>query len=86
VSTGAPIAGAALTVTGNPIKELQTDLSDIGYFVPADGQFGPKTQWAIQMFQRHFFAGSRRGVLTDAQRKKPEVDRVTAEFIKSVRP
>jgi len=86
VPTGAPIAGAALTVTGNPIKELQTDLSDIGYFVPADGQFGPKTQWAIQMFQRHFFAGSRRGVLTDAQRKKPEVDRVTAEFIKSVRP
>src|SRR5262245_2452885 len=72
------------TVIGNPIQELQTDLRDIGYTVNVNGKFDDKTAFAVQAFQRHFFAGSRRGLVAEKNFKK--VDRVTAEFIKAVRP
>jgi N-acetylmuramoyl-L-alanine amidase len=72
------------TVIGNPIKELQTDLRDIGYTVDANGLFDDRTQFAVRAFQQHFFAGSRRALVADKARGK--VDRVTAEFIKAVRP
>ena len=72
------------TIAGAPIRELQTDLGEIGYFAPVDGDFSAKTEFAVSRFQKHFFSGSRRGLIADAQRGR--VDHVTAKFIKSVRP
>jgi N-acetyl-anhydromuramyl-L-alanine amidase AmpD len=72
------------TVSGNPIGELQTDLRDIGYLVPLDGNFDARTEFAVMIFQKHFFSGSRRSLINAGERGK--VDRVTAEFIKRVRP
>jgi N-acetylmuramoyl-L-alanine amidase len=70
------------TLAGNPIRELQEDLHDIGYAVNVDGQFTLRTQRAVEMFQQHFFAGSRRASIQDAERKK--VGLTTAEMIKRV--
>ena len=78
-----PAKPAPPTVTGAPIAELQTDLRDIGYFVAVDGQYGERTRWAVEMFQQHFFAGSRRSLINNKDRQK--VNQVTAEFIKQVR-
>jgi Putative peptidoglycan binding domain len=72
------------TVIGNPILELQTDLRDIGYFAPLDGSFDARTGFAVMMFQKHFFSGSRRNLINAGDRGT--VDRVTADFIKRVRP
>ena len=83
-AAGAPPAQpAAPTVTGAPITELQTDLRDIGYVVPVDGHYGYETRVAVKMFQQHFFAGSRRGLVHE--RDGRTVNLVTAEFIKRVR-
>ena len=71
------------TVTGAPIAELQADLRDIGYLVDVNGHYNMQTLRAVQMFQQHFFAGSRRSLLDENDRKK--VNQVTAEFIKQVR-
>ena len=81
-----PVAGAdpSNTVSGDPVRELQTDLRDIGYFAPLDGNFDARTEFAVMMFQKHFFSGSRRNLIKDSERGK--VGRVTAEFIKRVRP
>lgn len=79
----APAPPAPATVTGAPITELQTDLRDIGYVVPVDGHYGYETRVAVKMFQQHFFAGSRRGLIQD--RDGRSVNQVTAEFIKRVR-
>lgn len=68
------------TMIGNPVRELQDDLTTIGYFVGTpDGDFGNKTKGAVQMLQEHFFAG-RRG------HKSPDgrVDDQTAQLIKRV--
>ena len=47
-------------IVGDPIRELQTDLLTIGYATGgADGDFGEKTQRAVEMLQEHFFAGGR---------------------------
>jgi N-acetyl-anhydromuramyl-L-alanine amidase AmpD len=78
-----PATPAPPTVTGAPIAELQTDLRDIGYLVDVNGHYNVQTLRAVQMFQQHFFAGSRRNLLNDNDRKK--VNQVTAEFIKQVR-
>jgi N-acetyl-anhydromuramyl-L-alanine amidase AmpD len=78
-----PAKPAPPTVTGAPIAELQTDLRDIGYLVEVNGHYNMQTLRAVQMFQQHFFAGSRRNLLNDNDRKK--VNQVTAEFIKQVR-
>ena len=48
-----------------------------------NGHYNMQTLRAVQMFQQHFFAGSRRNLLNDNDRKK--VNQVTAEFIKQVR-
>ncbi|MFZ0602848.1 MAG: N-acetylmuramoyl-L-alanine amidase [Roseiarcus sp.] len=81
---GAPPAKPAPpTVSGTPITELQTDLRDIGYIVPVHGHYEHKTRVAIQMFQHHFFAGSRRSLVH--AKEGLEVNQVTAEFIKRVR-
>jgi N-acetyl-anhydromuramyl-L-alanine amidase AmpD len=83
-AAGAPPAQPAPpTVTGAPIAELQTDLRDIGYAVDVNGHYNMQTLRAVQMFQQHFFAGSRRSLINDNDRKK--VNQVTAEFIKQVR-
>ena len=83
-AAGAPPAQPApATVTGAPITELQTDLRDIGYVVPVDGHYGYETRVAVKMFQQHFFAGSRRGLIHE--RDGRTVNQVTAEFIKRVR-
>jgi N-acetyl-anhydromuramyl-L-alanine amidase AmpD len=81
---GAPPAQPAPpTVTGAPIAELQTDLRDIGYLVEVNGHYNVQTLRAVQMFQQHFFAGTRRSLIQENDRKK--VNQVTAEFIKQVR-
>jgi N-acetyl-anhydromuramyl-L-alanine amidase AmpD len=81
---GSPAPDGPPTVTGNPIQELQTDLRDIGYSVDVNGVYDPKTVQAVFMFQKHFFAGSRRGLRkTD---RDAQVGRATAEMIKRVRP
>jgi N-acetyl-anhydromuramyl-L-alanine amidase AmpD len=82
--TGAVTGASPTTVIGNPIKELQTDLRDIGYTVDVNGLFDEKTLFAVTVFQKHFFSGTRRALVADNIRGK--VDRVTAEFIKAVRP
>lgn len=78
-----PPKPAPPTVTGAPIAELQTDLRDIGYSVAVDGHYNMRTLRAVQMFQQHFFAGSRRNLIDEKDRRK--VNQVTAEFIKQVR-
>ena len=73
--------GAAVRtgVSGAPVHEIQEDLRDIGYSVGTpDGDYGEKTQWAVQMFQEHFFAGGRGGT------PNGQVDLNTAAMIKSV--
>jgi N-acetyl-anhydromuramyl-L-alanine amidase AmpD len=68
------------TITGNPIRELQNDLTRIGYFVGTpDGDFGNKTKGAVQMLQEHFFAGGRGHKSPDGR-----VDVQTAHLIKGV--
>jgi len=59
----AQAGGPSNAVTGNPILELQTDLRDIGYFAPLDGNFDAPTEFAVMMFQKHFFSGSRRTLI-----------------------
>lgn len=67
-------------VSGNPVQEIQQDLSDIGYSLGRpDGDFGQMTRWAVQMFQEHFFAGGR-GAAANGR-----VDLDTATMIKRVR-
>src|ERR1041384_4191934 len=40
---------------GNPVIELQNDLTSIGYYLGnPDGDFGAKTHYAVYMFQEHF--------------------------------
>ena len=67
-------------MTGNPIRELQDDLTHIGYFVGTpDGDFGGKTRGAVKMMQEHFFAGGRGHKSPDGR-----VDFQTAQLIKGV--
>lgn len=70
----------AATFTGDPVRELQDDLTTIGYHLGTpDGDFGDKTRAAVQMFQEHFFAGARGHKAPDGR-----VDWDTAVWIKSV--
>jgi N-acetylmuramoyl-L-alanine amidase len=75
-------AGTIQTVTGTPIRELQTDLRDIGYSVDVDGNYTQKTEAAVKMFQQHFFSGPRRAEIKDGERGK--VGATTAEWIKRI--
>ncbi len=69
----------------NIIKELKADLRAIGYFCPDTGTFDKVTAWTVMMFQDHFFnAGSPHP--NPAKFKRGEVDIVTAQRIKEVRP
>ncbi|HUQ93393.1 MAG TPA: N-acetylmuramoyl-L-alanine amidase [Bryobacteraceae bacterium] len=68
------------TIVGNPVRELQDDLTEIGYHLGTpDGDFGDKTRAAVQMFQEHFFAGGRGHKSPDGK-----VDNITAQMIKGV--
>jgi N-acetylmuramoyl-L-alanine amidase len=70
------------TFTGRPVQEVQEDLKAIGYSIGTpDGDFGARTDGAVQMFQEHFFGGTRKGGRLDGR-----VDKATAEMIKRVRP
>ena len=75
------------TVIGAPIQELQTDLRDIGYAVKVNGNFDALTRHAVEMFQKHFFAGSRRALVPEgrAAGARGKVDQITAQYIKRVR-
>jgi N-acetyl-anhydromuramyl-L-alanine amidase AmpD len=67
-------------VSGTPVRELQDDLTAIGYFVGTpDGGYGHKTTQAISILQEHFFAGGR-----GAPAKLGNVDILTAQLIKSI--
>ncbi len=78
-----PGAGAIQAITGLPIRELQTDLRDIGYSVDINGQYDTKTEAAVRMFQQHFFSGRRRAEINQTERGKVGV--TTAEWIKRIR-
>jgi N-acetylmuramoyl-L-alanine amidase len=68
------------TFAGNPVRELQDDLTAIGYHLGnPDGDYGDKTRAAVQMFQEHFFAGDRWPKSPDGR-----VDLETAVIIKGV--
>ena len=68
------------TVTGTPIRELQQDLTDIGYSLGTpDGHFLLQTERAVLTIQEHFFAGGR------GPNPTGRVDFQTAALIKSVR-
>lgn len=48
------VCGAALqrNDSGDAVKELQRNLSSAGYYVEADGNYGPATESAVRRFQR----------------------------------
>lgn len=65
---------------GNPVQELQEDLSAIGYSIGTpDGDFGGMSHSAVLAFQEHFFAGGRGHKAPDGR-----VDSATAALIKNV--
>lgn len=73
-------AKRAATYTGNPVRELQDDLTAIGYTVGTpDGDYGHKTHGAVKVFQEHHFSGGRGHKAPDGQ-----ADPQTADLIKSV--
>lgn len=80
------------TVLVDVIRELQGDLSTIGYAVDINGTYDPKTVKAVRMFQHHFFSASRRAdlhggrtfVAADYRRKLGRVNLATATMIKRV--
>lgn len=78
---GKHVTGTALTgITGKPVRELQSDLTSIGYFLGTpDGGYGQKTMRAVAMFQEHFYAGGR-----GTPARSGQVDLQTARLIKSV--
>ena len=68
------------TFAGAPVRELQDDLTAIGYSLgQPDGDYTEKTRGAVQMFQEHFFAGGRGTKAPDGR-----VDLDTAVIIKAV--
>jgi N-acetyl-anhydromuramyl-L-alanine amidase AmpD len=74
------------SLTGTPVRELQEDLEHIGYSVrPASGTMGTfdlHTERAVDRFQRHFFAGTRKIFRAG---RIGRVDALTANWIKTVR-
>lgn len=64
---------------GTPIKDLQQDISDIGYSLHVNGVYDQYTEFGVRAFQRHFFSGSR------LQTADGRVDRATAQMIKNVK-
>ncbi len=63
-------------ISGTPIRDVQTQLDGIGYSVgDVNGIFDDKLQYAVQMFQEHFFAGGRGGA------PNGHVDAATAGFL-----
>ena len=56
--------GEILDDVSGAVRELQTNLRQIGYFCPPDGDYGIITARALQMFQQHILSGSRK---TDPQ-------------------
>lgn len=72
-------AAARSGIRGNPVDELQRDLQGIGYYCPADGDYGRTTAATVRSFQEHFFSGPNR-----VRVPMGEVDALTAQVIKSV--
>jgi N-acetyl-anhydromuramyl-L-alanine amidase AmpD len=71
---------------GTPVRELQEDLKHIGYSLKMSpavlGTFDFSCEQAVDRFQRHFFAGARKGLRAGRMKR---VDAVTADWIKRVR-
>jgi N-acetylmuramoyl-L-alanine amidase len=62
-----------------PVKELQDDLTGIGYSLGSpDGEYDGETEAAVKIFQEHFFAGG------GGRSPDGRVDAETARLIKSV--
>jgi len=77
--------GKTLSDVKGAIRELQKDLSEVGYFCPVDGAYGEQTQMAVMIFQRHIFSGSRRtGHPDNFTSGDGRCDLATAEHIKKV--
>ena len=77
-----PPPPAKVTITGNPIAELQQDLLSIGYAITeTSGEFGDNTMYWVNRFQKHFNSGRRTHFARNGS-----VDRQTAELIKRVKP
>ncbi len=70
---------------GPAVLELQNDLAAVGYFCPADGDFGKTTHWALKVFQEHIWSGSRlRGDDGPWNSGDGRLDRQTALMLKRV--
>jgi len=65
-------------IRGQPVRDLQQDLSYIGYSLRVNGGFDSCTAGAVDRFKRHFFSGSRGGMTGGT------INRETAEMIKNV--
>jgi|GEM_PF-2130362 len=72
--------------TGTPVRSIQEDLEHIGYSTRraggALGVFDLHTERAVDRFQRHFFAGRRKGLRAG---RLGRVDILTAAWLKAVR-
>jgi N-acetylmuramoyl-L-alanine amidase len=62
-----PMVGSELTRgdKGNPVIRLQTSLSNWGYGLRLDGDYGEKTEKCVIAFQRHYRPFGINGVWDD---------------------
>ncbi|MFD1159039.1 N-acetylmuramoyl-L-alanine amidase [Roseovarius aestuarii] len=78
--------GERLPSVSGAVEELQRDLSEIGYYCePFDGIFGLITARALQMFEQHYYSGSRRTGPDPWNSGDGRLEWRTAELIKSVK-
>ncbi len=70
------IYGGQTSRPGGFVRQLQSRLRKIGYFITLDGDFGPKTEAVVEAFQRHYLPGKISG----------KVDADTAWLIRQLTP
>jgi N-acetylmuramoyl-L-alanine amidase len=78
-----PLYGGAkrTDIQDDVIKQLQNDLTGIGYSVNINGKYDEETMRAVMVFQEHYFSGSRRTIA----HTRGSVNETTAEAISLIR-